>query len=286
MTQPEERPRHALLPEPRAGDERPRAARQRGAGLAPRSSSSRTSTSRSRRTTPSRSSTAATSTPILYADRAQEAHRARPALPRAAARSNVRAKIRKSVGRPADIYSLGAMFYYLVERRLREPEDALRRLPQVHRVRAPDETNTIEGVPRPRVLRSSSRCARPRAPGRRGRGARRPVLHVQALPRRQRRAHRAARDEDHRQVHDPQQAGQLLPGARRRDARHQRCSCRTSSTSTRSSASTRRAGPHADGPRGHSGARKSVFRRGLDPHALRPNRLRRPWPAPLRRRPR
>jgi hypothetical protein len=57
----------------------------------------------------------------------------------------------------------------------------------------------------------------PRAQGRRGDRPGRPVLFLQALPRRERRAHRPARHADRGALHDPQQAGQLLPGARRRD---------------------------------------------------------------------
>src|SRR5262249_38667821 len=51
--------------------------------------------------------------PILYADRARKRLvLARPY--RDVSETNVRAKIQKSVGRPADIYSLGAMLYYLI----------------------------------------------------------------------------------------------------------------------------------------------------------------------------
>ena len=168
----------------------------------------------------------------------QEAPRARPAVPRVG-EMNVRAKIRKSVGRPADIYSLGALFYYLVSGAYANPKTLYDAFHKFIEYENPDETNTIERY----LSHEYGIIERLRAPkqagGRRRRRPGRPVLLVQALPRRQRGSHRAARDEDHRAVHDPQQAGQLLPGARRRDQGHQRCSCRTSSTCTRCTASTR-----------------------------------------------
>ena len=112
-----------------------------------------------------RSSTAASTYPILYADRAKK----RIVLDRPyreASEVNVRAKVQKSVGRPADIYSLGALFYYLISGRLREPEDPLRRLPQVHRVRARRRDQHHRGVPRPRVLASSTSLRAPKQPRR------------------------------------------------------------------------------------------------------------------------
>jgi serine/threonine protein kinase len=56
---------------------------------------------------------------------------------------NVRAKVTKSVGRPADIYSLGALFYYLVSGAYANPKtlyDAFRKFIEYQRK---DETNTV-----------------------------------------------------------------------------------------------------------------------------------------------
>ncbi|MDF2692386.1 MAG: serine/threonine protein kinase [Labilithrix sp.] len=130
--------------------------------------------------------------PILYADRARKRLvLARPY--RELSETNVRARIQKSVGRD--------------QRRLREPEDALRRVPQVHRVRTRRREQHDRGLPPARVQRHQL-AARAEDPGRTTGGrSSRPVLLLQALPRRQRRAHRSERDADHRQVHDPQQAG-------------------------------------------------------------------------------
>jgi serine/threonine protein kinase len=51
--------------------------------------------------------------PVLYADRARKRLvLGRPY--RETSETNVRARIQKSVGRPADVYSLGATFYYLI----------------------------------------------------------------------------------------------------------------------------------------------------------------------------
>jgi hypothetical protein len=58
--------------------------------------------------------------------------------------SNVRAKIIKSVDRPADIYSLGAMFYYLVSGAYGNPKslyDAFHKFIEYERE---DEQNTVE----------------------------------------------------------------------------------------------------------------------------------------------
>jgi serine/threonine protein kinase len=58
--------------------------------------------------------------------------------------SNVRAKIQKSVGRPADIYSLGALLYYLASGAYANPKtlyDAFHKFIEYERV---DENNTIE----------------------------------------------------------------------------------------------------------------------------------------------
>jgi serine/threonine protein kinase len=59
--------------------------------------------------------------------------------------SNVRAKVTKMVGRPADIYSLGALFYYLVSGAYGNPKslyDAFRKFIEYERK---DETNTVAG---------------------------------------------------------------------------------------------------------------------------------------------
>ena len=56
---------------------------------------------------------------------------------------NVRGRVAKSVGRPADIYSLGAVFYYLVSGAYANPKnlfDAFRKFVEYERK---DETNTI-----------------------------------------------------------------------------------------------------------------------------------------------
>ncbi|HZS37648.1 MAG TPA: hypothetical protein VFF06_12515, partial [Polyangia bacterium] len=63
---------------------------------------------------------------------------------REASESNVRAKILKSVDRPADIYSLGAMFYYLVSGAYGNPKslyDAFHKFIEYERA---DEQNTVD----------------------------------------------------------------------------------------------------------------------------------------------
>jgi serine/threonine protein kinase len=81
--------------------------------------------------------------PILYADRARKRLvLARPF--KEASETNVRARIQKSVGRPADIYSLGATFYYLVSGAYANPKtlyDAFHKFIEYERA---DENNTIE----------------------------------------------------------------------------------------------------------------------------------------------
>ena len=57
---------------------------------------------------------------------------------------NVRAKIRKSVGRPADIYSLGALFYYLVSGAYANPKTIYDAFHKFIEYETPDESNTIE----------------------------------------------------------------------------------------------------------------------------------------------
>ena len=81
--------------------------------------------------------------PILYADRARKRLvLARPY--REPSEANVRARIQKSVGRPADIYSLGATFYYLISGAYANPKtlyDAFHKFIEYERA---DENNTIE----------------------------------------------------------------------------------------------------------------------------------------------
>lgn len=81
--------------------------------------------------------------PILYADRARKRLvLARPY--REPSETNVRARIQKSVGRPADVYSLGATFYYLISGAYANPKtlyDAFHKFIEYERA---DENNTIE----------------------------------------------------------------------------------------------------------------------------------------------
>lgn len=81
--------------------------------------------------------------PILYADRARKRLvLGRPF--REPSETNVRARIQKSVGRPADIYSLGATFYYLISGAYANPKtlyDAFHKFVEYERA---DENNTIE----------------------------------------------------------------------------------------------------------------------------------------------
>jgi serine/threonine protein kinase len=81
--------------------------------------------------------------PILYADRARKRLvLARPY--KEPSEINVRARIQKSVGRPADIYSLGATFYYLISGAYANPKtlyDAFHKFIEYERA---DENNTIE----------------------------------------------------------------------------------------------------------------------------------------------
>lgn len=81
--------------------------------------------------------------PILYADRARKRLvLGRPY--RETSETNVRARIQKSVGRPADIYSLGATLYYLLSGAYANPKtlyDAFHKFIEYERA---DENNTIE----------------------------------------------------------------------------------------------------------------------------------------------
>lgn len=82
--------------------------------------------------------------PILYADRARK--RIMLGRPwREPTESNVRARVQKSVGRPADIYSLGATLYYLISGAYANPKtlyDAFHKFIEYEKA---DETNTIDG---------------------------------------------------------------------------------------------------------------------------------------------
>jgi serine/threonine protein kinase len=82
--------------------------------------------------------------PIMYADRARKKIvLGRPY--RDTSESNVRAKVQKSVGRPADIYSIGALFYYMISGAYANPKtlyDNFHKFIEYERV---DETNTIRG---------------------------------------------------------------------------------------------------------------------------------------------
>jgi serine/threonine protein kinase len=81
--------------------------------------------------------------PILYADRSRKRLvLARPY--RDVSESNVRARIQKSVGRPADIYSIGATLYYLISGAYANPKtlyDAFHKFIEYERA---DENNTID----------------------------------------------------------------------------------------------------------------------------------------------
>src|SRR3954471_1252257 len=57
---------------------------------------------------------------------------------------NVRAKIIKSVDRPADIYSLGAMFYYLISGAYANPKSLHESFHKFIEYERDDEQNTVE----------------------------------------------------------------------------------------------------------------------------------------------
>ncbi len=84
---------------------------------------------------------------ILYSDRSKK----RVVLDRPfreQSEVNVRSRIRKSVGRPADIYSLGALFYYLISGAYANPKTLYDALHKFVEYEAPDQTNTIDGYMR------------------------------------------------------------------------------------------------------------------------------------------
>jgi serine/threonine protein kinase len=81
--------------------------------------------------------------PILYADRARK--RIMLGKPyRSGSETNVRARIQKSVSRPADIYSLGAMFYYLISGAYANPKTLYDTFHKFIEYERNEETNTIE----------------------------------------------------------------------------------------------------------------------------------------------
>ena len=81
--------------------------------------------------------------PVLYADRARKRLvLGRPF--REMSETNVRARIQKSVGRPADIYSLGATFYYLISGAYANPKTLYDEFHKFIGYERADENNTIE----------------------------------------------------------------------------------------------------------------------------------------------
>ena len=81
---------------------------------------------------------------ILYADRSRK--RLMLAKPyQDVTETNVRARIQKAVGRPADIYSLGAMLYYLVSGAYANPKTLYDAFHNFIEYEKTEETNTIEG---------------------------------------------------------------------------------------------------------------------------------------------
>jgi serine/threonine protein kinase len=80
---------------------------------------------------------------VLYADRARK--RIMLGKPyRSQVETNVRARIQKSVSRPADIYSLGAMFYYLISGAYANPKTLYDTFHKFIEYERNEETNTIE----------------------------------------------------------------------------------------------------------------------------------------------
>ncbi len=80
---------------------------------------------------------------VLYADRARK--RIMLAKPyRGPTETNVRARIQKSVSRPADIYSLGAMFYYLISGAYANPKTLYDTFHKFIEYERNEESNTIE----------------------------------------------------------------------------------------------------------------------------------------------
>jgi serine/threonine protein kinase len=81
--------------------------------------------------------------PILYADRARKkVMLGTPYLGQS--ESSVRAKVQKSVGRPADIYSIGALFYYLISGAYANPKTLYDNFHKFIEYERADELNTIQ----------------------------------------------------------------------------------------------------------------------------------------------
>ena len=81
--------------------------------------------------------------PILHADRARK--KVTLGQPYAGpTESSVRAKVQKSVGRPADIYSIGALFYYLVSGAYANPKTLYDNFHKFIEYERADELNTIQ----------------------------------------------------------------------------------------------------------------------------------------------
>ena len=90
--------------------------------------------------------------PVLYADRARK--RLMLGTPYRERQRDERPRAHPEERRPPGRHLLARRDVLLFDqRRLREPEDALRRVPQVHRVRARRREQHDRGVPRARVLR-------------------------------------------------------------------------------------------------------------------------------------
>ncbi len=81
--------------------------------------------------------------PILYADR-QKKRLVLGRPYREQSEHNVRAKIQKSVGRPADIYSLGALLYYLISGAYANPKTLYDHFHKFIEYERAEESNTIE----------------------------------------------------------------------------------------------------------------------------------------------
>jgi serine/threonine protein kinase len=81
--------------------------------------------------------------PILHADRGKKKLvLGRPY--REVTETNVRAKVQKSVGRPADIYSIGAILYYLISGAYANPKTLYDNFHKFIEYERPDESNTVK----------------------------------------------------------------------------------------------------------------------------------------------
>jgi serine/threonine protein kinase len=81
--------------------------------------------------------------PVLYADRARKRITLGQAY-KGPSESSVRAKVQKSVGRPADIYSIGALFYYLASGAYANPKTLYDNFHKFIEYERADELNTIQ----------------------------------------------------------------------------------------------------------------------------------------------